>query len=145
MMGQMLSGGAGGAMTPQGAAQAVSPSDMLMGMPIHQAMSDPSVSAAAGEHPAATNLKSNMDFMQKLMGLLGDTQEEREKNAGALNAMVSDLGGVMKTAGESSLMRRMMTHQMRPLAVLTEGSPAGGVASIPNEIMAPIMAQMGFK
>jgi len=145
-MGQMLSG-AGGGMNPQLAQQAaksIMPSDVAMGGAI-PAVADPSISAAAGEHPGATNMKANMGFMSKLMGLLGDTQEEREKNAEALSAMVQDIGSMGKTASESSLMRRMMTHQMRPLAVLSEGNPAGGVAAIPNEIMAPVMAQMGFR
>jgi hypothetical protein len=144
MMGQQSSGLG----DPNAAAQSVMPSDMLMGGAVPSSFdstSDPNASAASGEHPAATNLKSNMSFMQKLMGLLGDTQEEREKNAGALNAMVSDLGSVMKNAGESSLMRRMMTHQMRPMAVVSSNAPAGGVGQIPPDIMAPIMAQMGFK
>jgi|SRR5215468_4082987 len=149
-MGQMLSG-AGGGMNPQLAQQAaksIMPSDVAMGGAVPQApapISDPAASAAAGEHPGATNMKANMGFMSKLMGLLGDTQEEREKNAEALSAMVQDIGSMGKTASESSLMRRMMTHQMRPLAVLSEGNPAGGVAAIPNEIMAPVMAQMGFR
>jgi hypothetical protein len=148
-MSQMM-GGAGDMSAASGAGGAVAsaagmPSDTLFGMPIGGGGG-----GTPGMDPTAmNNLSSNMQNMQGMASFLGDTPEERTKNARAFADMVQQLGKMGSTVAQSTIMQRMMKHQIRPIAELNTGQQSGGVSSIPSGMSAddtsPIMSRMGYK
>ena len=80
---------------------------------------------------------------------LGDTPEEREKNAKAFAAAVKDIGSLTANLSESTLMQSMMKNMGGPAYLDTGASPSGGVAAIPKtfdpSLASHIVNQMGYK
>lgn len=155
-MGQMLGGAAGLGGAAAGAAGAAGAGGAA-GAPAGEPSFAYDTSSGAyirseGPPPAdpAAAVKGNMGIMQKFAGMLGDTPEERAKNATKFAALVKDVGSIGRTLQDSTLMQRMMKEQMSGGGTIIPGaSPSGGVASIPRSFdpgqAANIMSQLGFK
>lgn len=106
-----------------------------------------------GETTPGSGLMGVLSGFKKLTdfaGFLGDTPEEREKNAKQFAALVKDVGGAVNDMGDSTLMQRMMKASMSGPQYLNDGSsPSGGVAAIPRtfdpSLASHIVNQMGYK
>jgi len=126
--------------TPGQAAEQAQPG--FVGPPVPSNLRQGASGALGGLSGALDKVKSFTDF-------LGDTPEEREKNAQRFAALVKDVGNMGKNISESTLMQRMMKESMkRPMAALGGGEPAGGVSPIPKTFdpatAGAIMSRFGF-
>jgi hypothetical protein len=93
---------------------------------------------------------SNLMKMQDFSSFLGDTTEEREKNAAKFAAMVKDVGNVGRSMADSTLMQRMMTHSMGGTGTIVDSGGGGqSISPVPRTFdpaaAGNIVNQLGFK
>lgn len=143
--GAAASGTPGAASAPWASATGPEAGDLSIQIP-QGTPGDPSSDPTHPDHP----LQKNLSIMQRMANLLGDTPEERTKNAKQFAAMVKDVGSMGASMQQGTLMKRMMKEQMRmPMAVMGGGGPTGGVAAIPRSFdpgeAAASMNRAGYK
>jgi hypothetical protein len=147
-MGQMMDGGAavpeapGATSAPWASAAGPAPGDLDVQLPTNAA-------TGTGEAPTAP-IHENLSIMQRFANLLGKDPKERAENAKVFAAMVKDVGSLGANMQQSTLMKRMMTEQMRaPLAIMGGGQASGGVGAIPRSFdpgeAAASMNRVGYK
>lgn len=105
-----------------------------------------------GDTTPGTGFLGMLEGLKNLNGFamkLGDTPEEREKNAKAFASAVKDVGSLTANLSESTLMQQMMKNMGGPSYLDTGTSPSGGVAAIPKtfdpSMASHIVNQMGYK
>ena len=148
-MGQML-GGAGDMSAASGvggatASAAGMPSDTLFGMPIGGGGG-----GTPGMDPSAmSNMSANMQDLNQMAQWMGDTPEERTKNAQTFASLVGQLGKMGKDAASSTIFQRMMKGRIRPIETLPNQQSSGGTGAMPStftpDVASAIMSRMGYK
>ena len=151
-MGQQLSGllGGGGNMSAASgiggatASAAGMPSDTLFGMPIGGGGG-----GTPGMDPQAMqNMSSNMQDMNQMAQWMGDTSEERTKNAQVFASLVGQLGKMGKDMNASTIFQRMMKGRIRPIETLPNAQ-VQGIGAMPStfspDVAQAVMSRMGYK
>jgi hypothetical protein len=132
--------GTGGAV----ASAAGMPSDTLFGMPIGGGGG-----GTVGMDPSAMqNMAANMQDLNQMAMWMGDTPDERTKNAQAFASLVGQLGKMGKDVAGSTIMQRIMKGRIRPIDTMAPPG-AGGVAQLPStlppDIAQAVMSRMGYR
>jgi len=105
---------------------------------------------ATGTPPSGIigGLSSVLGKIKNFTDFLGDTPEEKERNAQKFAALAKDINNTMKDVNESTLMQRLMKEASRRDITVGPQGISGGFAmpkTLDSGIAQAVMSQLGFR